>query len=638
MRKLEGATGFAVAAWSGMGSLFHLYFAYGGYLEPLRMRAFHLFMFVPLAFLLFPAFVHRSPKDRPSVVDWLWAAGCLAPSVFIYVNAEYVYQRSDYLDPLSPVELGLGVFMVLAVLEGVRRAVTPVLALITIVSMLYMATGWLMPGIWETRYFSFTNVVETVYINNNGNGIYGMLTGISANIVAIFVVFGAFVQASGTGRLFSNFGGAVAGRYAGGPAKVAVISSALFGTMSGSSVSNVATTGSITIPMMKRMGYRAPLAGGIEAAASVGGALMPPVMGSAAFVMAEVINTPYSSIIVAAALGAVLYYAAILISVDLEARKIGLTGMPADQIPSWGTVLRDAHLILPVVLLVYMLSERWSANLAACYSTLLMIVLAMLRKDTRLGPKELLQALAEAGYVNALLALAVASAGIITAALTNTGLVTAFGGIIKAAAGGSLPLLAIFLMVLCLILGMGVPTTPAYIITAAIGGPLITEFGVPLLAAHLFIFYFAILADATPPVAVASYTAAAIAKAGPMSTGFQAFRLAFGGFIVGYAYLYNPAIMLRAPIEDVVVSMAMYLAAITLAAAGFVGWFRVHLHGWARALLLAVGLLIAFAHGWPVWERMIAALVLLGVVWFGGRLIGYTAGAPGHAPRSAVAD
>lgn len=636
MRKLEGVTGYAVAGWSGLGSLAHLYFAYGGYLEPLRMRAFHLFMFVPIAFLLFPAFPHRSPKDRPSVFDWLWAVGCLAPSVFIYVYAEYVYQRSDYLDPLSPVELALGVFMVLAVLEGVRRAVTPVLALITIVSMVYMAIGWAMPGIWETRYFSFTNVVETVYINNNGNGIYGMLTGISANIVAIFVVFGAFVQASGTGRLFSNFGGAIAGRFAGGPAKVAVISSALFGTMSGSSVSNVATTGSITIPMMKRMGYRAPLAGGIEAAASVGGALMPPVMGSAAFVMAEITNTPYSTIIVAAALGAVLYYAAILISVDLEARKIGLTGMPADQIPSWSTVVRDAHLILPVVLLVYMLAERWSANLAACYSTFLMIALAMLRKDTRLGPKELLQALAEGGYVNALLALAVAAAGIITAALTNTGLVTAFGGIIKAAAGGSLALLAIFLMTLCLILGMGVPTTPAYIITAAIGGPLITEFGVPLLAAHLFIFYFAILADATPPVAVASYTAAAIAKAGPMVTGFHAFRLAFGGFIVGYAFLYNPAVMLRASLTEIVVSTVMYLAAITLAAAGFVGWFRVHLYLWARGLMLAAGLVIAFAHAWPVWERMIAALVLLGLAWFASRLFGFAAATP--APRPAAAD
>jgi TRAP transporter 4TM/12TM fusion protein len=633
MRRLEGITGYAIAGWSGLGSLFHLYFAYGGYLEPLRMRAFHLFMFVPLAFLLYPARPGRSPQDRPTAIDWLWALGCMLPSAYIYANAEHVYMRSDYLDPLSPLELGLGVFMTVAVLEGVRRAVAPELTVITVLTLVYMAVGHMMPGVWETRYFSFPHIIETVFINNNGNGIYGMLTGISANVVAIFVVFGAFVQASGTGRLFSNFGGAVAGRFAGGPAKVAVISSALFGTMSGSSVSNVATTGSITIPMMKRMGYRPALAGGIEAAASVGGALMPPVMGSAAFVMAEITNTPYSTIIVAAALGAVLYYAAILIAVDLEARKMGLAGLPADQVPRWRTVLADAHLILPVALLVYMLMGRWSPNLAACYATFAMIALSMLRPDTRLTPRKLLDALAEGGYVNALLALAVAAAGIITAALTNTGLVTSFGGLIKAAAGGQLWALAFLLMTMCLVLGMGVPTTPSYIITAAIGAPLITEYGVPLLAAHLFIFYFAILADATPPVAVAAYTAAAIAKTGPMITGVHATRLGIGGFVVGYAFLYDPAIMLRAPLVDIVASTVMYLAALTMVAAGFVGWFRVTLYLWARILFAGVGLLVAFSAGWPVWQRGLAGIVLLGVAWLSPRLFG---AAP--APARAAAD
>ncbi len=634
MRELSGKVGIAVAAWSAAAAGLHLYFAYAGYLEPLRMRAVHLFVFLPLAFLLFPAIKGRSPTQRPSAVDWAWAAASLLPSAYLYLNAEDVYQRSDYIDPLSATQIALGAIAIAAVCEGVRRAVTPVLALLSLVCLAYMAVGYWLPGMWNTRYFSLPHVIETVYIANNGNGIYGMLTGISANVVAIFVVFGAFVQASGTNRLLGNFGAAVAGRYAGGPAKVEVISSALFGTMSGSSVSNVVTTGTITIPLMKKRGYPAAVAGGIEAASSVGGALMPPVMGTAAFIMAEITNTPYSTIVVAAALGSVLYYAAILVSVDFEARRMGLMGLPPESIPRWREVLADAHLLLPVAILVYLMMVGWSPNFAAFWATIAMIAVSMAAPQTRMSLRDIFNAFAQGGYTCAYVALAVAAAGIIAGVLTNTGLVTSFGGLIKAAAGGSLALLAALVMGTCLILGMGVPTTPAYIITAAIGAPLLTEYGVPLLAAHLFIFYFAVLADATPPVAVASYAAAAIAKASPMATGLHAFRLALGGFVVGYAFLYDPAIILRAPLADIVLSSVLYLTALTLMSAGFVGWLRVPLHFWARPLLVAAGVTLAFAGIWPIWERALAAVALLVVLWLVPRVIG----APAPMPRVVPAD
>jgi TRAP transporter 4TM/12TM fusion protein len=652
MRQLQGATGFAVAAWSAGFAAMHMWYAWEGYPEPLRMRTFHLFGFLSVLFLLYPAFKRFSPQHRPSLIDWAWALACLLPSAYIYAYASYVQQRSDWIDPLAWYEVALALIAILGVAEAVRRAVTPLLAGLMLAAVAYMAIYWWMGG----RAAPFLNAIETVYISTNGNGIYGFLTGISSNTVAIFIIFGAFVNFSGANRFLGNLGTVIAGRYAGGPAKVEVISSAMFGTMSGSSVSNVVTTGSITIPLMKSRGYPGAVAGGIEAASSVGGALMPPVMGTAAFVMAEIVNVPYSDVAIAAILGSVLYYLAIVVTVDLEARKMGLRGLPASEIPGWRKVARDAHLMIPVVLLIWQLMEDRSPNRAAFVAIMAMIAVVVLRevlavllrlpgevdyapsdglgarcaKAFAAGLRNLFAALADGGYTAAYVAVAVAAASVIAAALTNTGVITSFGGAIKAASGGSLAVLGLLLMAMCLILGMGVPTTPAYIITAAIGAPLLTspEFAVPALGAHLFIFYFAVLADATPPVAVASYAAAAIAQAPPLLTGLHAFRLAFGGFVVGYAFLYNPAIMLRGTVTDIVATLALYAIALTLISAGLVGWLRSYLHLWARCVLVVAGLLIAFAKTWPVEQRLLAGLVAFGVFLFAPRAFGVIRAVP----------
>ena len=582
--------------------------------EPLELRGFHLATLMPLAFLLFTA-TKASPRARPSLPDLLLAVLAALPSLYILWDYAAINSRMEFVDPLTTLQFWLGVLATVLLLEALRRAVAPILACIVAVSIAYMYFGEFMPGVLNTRPFSIAQIVETIYFVPIIGGIYGPLTGIVAGTIAMFILFGSFVQGSGTGRLFSNFGAAVAGGYAGGPAKVAVITSGLFGTMSGSTVSNVVTTGSITIPMMRRLGYAAPVAAGIEAAASTGGALMPPVMGAAAFVMAEITGIAYGQIIVAAAIGAVLYYAAIFFSVHFEAKRSNLAAMRPDEVPSWRVVASDSHLLVPIAVLVWLLVERWSGNFAAFAAICTIVVISSLKRETRMSAATLFDTLSSSAGTMAVLAVAVAGAGVITSALTVTGLVVAFGGIIKGLAGGSLALLCMLLMVTALILGMGVPTTPAYIITAALGAPLLTEMGVPPIAAHLFMLYFAVLADATPPVAVASYAAAAIAQCNPMAAGMQAVRFALAGFVVGYAFIYDQAIMLIGPLPDIIEQTLVLAGALILIGAAFGAWFRRGLAGWARLLALVAGLAGAFGHMLPDFVRLAVVCAAMAALW-----------------------
>ena len=393
--------------------------------------------------------------------------------------------------------------------------------------------------------------------------------------------------------------------------------------MSGSSVSNVITTGAMTIPLMIRIGYTPAVAGGIESAASVGGALMPPVMGAAAFVMAEITNIPYAQIVVAAAIGAVLYYFAILVAVHVEAKKAGMAPMAAADIPPWREVAQDAHLAIPIAMLVWLMMERWSGNYAAFCATMAMVAIAALRRRTRMGWRQVLESLANAGQTMAPLAVSIAGAGIVVSALTATGMVVALGGIIKDIAGGSFPFLLVLLAVTVLVLGMGLPTTPSYIIAAAIGVPQILELGsvalgVPaqdlVLPAHLFIFYFAVLADASPPVAAAAFAAAAIARASPLMTSIHATRLGIAGFTVGFAFLYDPGIMLRGGLVAIVVATAIQVAALTALCAAYAGYLLRPIGPVLRLALGVAGAAAAFWHGIPDLLRLAIAAGALGAL------------------------
>jgi TRAP transporter 4TM/12TM fusion protein len=610
MRALTGPVGIAVGAWTAATVVLHLHWAGFGFPEPLPQRATHLMLLVPPVFLLFPA--ARPGTAQPTALDWLLAALALPPHLYVLVNARDLLDRTAFVDPVAPAELVLGTLGTLLVVEATRRALSITLAILVGVVIAYLFTCHLMPGIWYYRPLPYAQIIDILYIVNN-SGLYGFLTGISAGIVILFIAFGALAQASGLGELFHNFGLLVAGRYAGGPAKVEVVGSALFGTISGSSVANVVVTGTLTIPLMIRRGFRPVMAGGIEAASSVGGAIMPPVMGAAAFVMAEIVGVPYFEIAKAAALGAVLYYLGIFLAVHFEAKRLGMGGLPASELPRPKTLLRDAHLVLPIVLLVALMAERFSATYACFWATVALVLVSWLRGHTRLTPRRLWDGLIAAGATAATLAVAVASAGIVTAALVNTGLLLALSGIIKGLAAGSLPALAVLLAITCLVLGMGVPTTPAYIVTAAIGVPLLADHGVGVLAAHLFVFYFAVLADATPPVAAASYAAAAIAKAPPLAVGFHAFRLAIGGFLAGLAFVWEPALLLRGTLFEIAAVFAALGIGIALLAVGSIGFLGGPVPPWLRLLLAATGLFCGLAHGVETWQRALAGAAALGL-------------------------
>ncbi|MBL6454764.1 TRAP transporter fused permease subunit [Belnapia sp. T6] len=619
MRDLAGPLKLIVTLWLAGASAIHLYFGGFGFPEPITLRAFHLLVFVPPLFLLYPARPGRSPAHRPSLPDWLWVLAAAAPHAWVMWHWDRVADRMEYVDPFGPEMMVLAVLAILTLLEATRRAVEVGLAWMIIISVAYMGFGHYIPGLLNSRPFTLAEILEASWLVPTAGGVYGPLTGIVATTIAVFIVFGAFMQGSGTGRLFSNLGAAAAGRFSGGPAKVAVVTSGLFGTMSGSSVSNVITTGAMTIPLMMRIGYRPVVAAGIESAASVGGALMPPVMGAAAFVLAEITGIPYGEIIIAAAIGAVLYYFAILAAVHFEAKKAGMAPMPLRDIPAWREVAQDAHLVIPIAVLVWLMMDRWSGNFAAFCATLAMVGIAALRRRSRMGWRQVLESLTNAGLTMAPLAVSIAGAGIVVSALTATGLVVALGGIIKDLAAGNFALLLVLLAVTVLILGMGIPTTPSYIIAAAIGVPQILDLGSKalglspaelLLPAHLFIFYFAVLADASPPVAAAAFAAAAIARASPLMASMHATRLGIAGFTVGFAFLYDPGIMLRGSLADILVATAIQLGALTAICAAYAGFLLAPMGMAVRLLLGAAGLFAAFYHGVPDLVRLAVAVLV----------------------------
>ena len=612
-----------IAVWAAAATVFHLYSAYIGYLEPRVQRSLHLLFLLPLVFLLYPSFAKKDELNRqPSWIDWGLVILAALPCIYSYWEADRINLRLEDVDPLLTAELVMGSIMIVLVVEALRRAVSPVMAGLVTIGLAYLFLTEYMPGFWYYRDLPLSEIVETMYLVN-GHGIFGAITGISATMVAVFIAFGAFVEASGAGRLFTNIGQVTAGRYAGGPAKVAVVTSAMFGTMSGSSSSNVFTTGSFTIPMMKRLGYRPTFAGGVETAASVGGQSAPPIMGAGAFIMAEITNIPYVDIIIAALLGSLCYFTMIFVAVHLEAKKHNLKGMDEASLATWKDVAKDAHLLLPVGVLVVLLILRYSPHFAAFYSILTTVVVAMLRKHTRLSVKQFFNILVTAGKNTAPIAVACVGAGMMVASLTKTGIVVAVGTLITGLAGGELWLAGLLLMFVTLVLGMGIPTTPAYVITAAIGAPtLIADYGVPVLGAHLFVFYFAILADATPPVSIASYAAASIAKSNPISTGFQASRLAIAGYIVGYSYIFVPELRMEGAPLDIIANILVIVGGLTLVAAAMTGYFNGRLNPLLRLLMIPVGLGLALYHEYPTWPRIGVVILVLVFLFYLPRLFG----------------
>lgn len=608
MRELKGWQRWFVGVWLVATALFHLYTATVGILQPRLQRGAHLLLLLPMAFILYPA-TKKSPKDRFTVLDVILAVLSVIPSVYLIVNNNALNMRFERVDPLTTTQIVLGIIVIILLLEAIRRAVVPAMAILLIVLMGYVYIAPYLPGIFYNKPMKLGRFVEMFYLITD-SGIYGSITGISATVVALFVIFGAFLESTGVGNYLTMVAARIAGRGPGGPAKIAVVGSGLFGSISGIAASNVYATGSFTIPMMKKLGYKPELAGAIEAVASTGGIFMPPVMGAAAFIMAELTNIPYVKICVAALLGAIFYYVALGITVHLIALRDGLKGLPKEELPSWKKILKETYLLAPAIGLVYFLVKGYSPFMAAYYSIWISIAISFFKKETMMTPKRIWSTLETSGKNMIIVALACAGAGIVVSVLTYTGLGLGLASIITSLAGGRLLLALILVMVTCLILGMGLPTTPAYIIAVTIAAPALLKMGVDVLKAHLFALYFAKLSEVTPPVCVASYCGASIAQADPMKVGFESWKLGLTGYIVGYIFVYNDALLMRGSIWQiltiiVLMTLISYLLSILIS-----GYFTRKLKVYERVLTFVILALSIWATAAPKFPKEILAIVV----------------------------
>jgi TRAP transporter 4TM/12TM fusion protein len=610
VRRLDGIVGWAVGGWAAAAALFHVWTAYAGAWEPRQMRAVHLMFLLPLAFLLFPS-GKRSPATRVTAVDVLWAVASLVPTVYVIHQAEALTERWEGVHPVTMLHVILGTVLVLAVLEASRRAVGFWFFVTTLVFMAYLVTAPWLPGFLNSpKAYTYPQLIEMFFLYAD-EGVLGSLTGISSNLLMIFIIFAAFMLHSGVGQFFMDISIALAGRYRGGPAKVAVLSSALYGTVSGSSVADCYATGTFTIPLMKKIGYRAEIAGAIEATASCGGPLMPPIMGAGAFIMAELTGVPYYKIIVAAALPAILYYVSIMATVHWEALRHGIGTMRAD-LPPLPSLLRRAVLFSPFITIVYFLEAGYSPSKAALYSFLTAIVVSWFAGDQPMTPARIFFTLQESMRSGVIIAAVLAASGLIVASMSRTGFALSFSSAIINFSGGHLIVALLLVFVVISVLGTGIPTTPAYILAVTVGGAALQKLGVDILAAHLFVFYFAVLADVTPPVAVTAFAGAQIAGASPMLTGWHASRIGIGGFLAPFLFVYQPPLLMRGEWSEIAVSFASAAIGISALCAALAGHMFTPL-GWGKRLFLIAVSLAAISPNVSVSVATSVVLLAFGV-------------------------
>lgn len=572
-RNLAGFWASVVSGIAVAMALFHLYTARWGTLEALRQRSVHVAFVMALVFLLYPIRRKGAATSPIRFYDVLFAAVAVAPMIYLFVNHTPLTLRAGNLTTL---DLAIGVLGILAVLEAGRRLMA-ILPIIAAAALAYPFVGQYLPGALAIAPISAQRVIEHTFFTTEG--IFGIPIGVSATFVFLFVLLGAFLERTGLGQLFVEIAMALAGWMTGGPAKVSVLSSAFVGTVSGSSVANVVADGVFNIPLMKRLGYGARFAAGVEAATSVGGQIVPPVMGAAAFVMAEFLGIPYLTIVKAAIIPATLFYLSLALIIHFEAKRLGLAGIPRHQLPRLSTILiQKFYLALPLVVLVWSLLHGDSAMRSAFRGIVLAAAVHIITcyREGRLAtwPADIWNTLVHGSRLALSVAVATAVVGIFIGIMTLSGLGLAFVSITVQLGQNILFLTLIWTMVACLIIGSGIPTTATYIILAAIAAPALMQMGVVPLAAHMFIFYYGVLADITPPDALAAYAAAGIARTDPLATGWTATRLALAGIVVPFMFVYSPSILMQGADTGVIVlTVVTALVGIVALAAAVAGYF-----------------------------------------------------------------
>ncbi len=590
-----------------LAALFHLYAAGFSPFTALVQRPVHLGLMGVLGFLGLGATGRRGgpmgSRVVPRLVTALWIGAVVVACTYMVLEQETLVRRAGAATGL---DLAFGAIAVVVVLELARRATGWGLVTVASLALVYAWTGPYLPGALAHRGYGPGRLIEHLYLTTEG--IWGVPLGVSADFVYLFVLFGAVLETAGGGGLLIALAGRVAGRTRGGPAKTAAVASAIMGSLSGSAVANVVTTGSLTIPLMKRTGFSPHFAGAIEAAASTGGQLMPPIMGAGAFILATWTGIPYVRVAAAAAIPAVLYYLGLYMAIHFRAAKSDLQGVEAED----GAGIRNrVHLLLPLVVIVVLLAMGRSPMRAAFWGVTAALGATLATRTTRFSRHRFGEAVIAAARGTVQVAAACAAAGIVVGVASLTGIGLRMSELIVTLSGGHLPIALVLTGLGSIVLGMGLPTTAAYIVLAALGAPALTELGVPLLGAHLFIFYFGCISNVTPPVALAAYAAAGLAGSRAMQTAVTALGLASAGFIVPFLFIYDPALILVGSPLAVAVSTAAVGLGLTAAAAAMIGYARRPLVLWERAIFV-IGAIALFV---PVVPFRLVGLVIVTGMW-----------------------
>ncbi|MBN2332460.1 MAG: TRAP transporter permease [Deltaproteobacteria bacterium] len=546
-RNLRGLTALFITATAVGLSLFQLYTAGIAPLAAIYQRSVHLTLIMVLVFALYPPIKAASQNrvDLFMVLDWLLILLTLTIGAYIWIEFNSIVERQG---DWTTTDVVMGTIALLLLLEATRRVIGFFMAAIAIIFLLFTYFGPWMPEMLAHKGYSIERIVTTLYLTTEG--IWGLPTGVAATFVFVFILFGSFLELTGGGDFFIDLAYSLTGRLAGGPAKTAILASGFMGSVSGSAVANVVTTGSFTIPMMKKVGYKPHIAGAIEAAASTGGQIMPPIMGAGAFLMAEFTNTSYLYIVKIAIVPAILYYLSVFFFVHFEAKKEGFKPMAKADLPAfWPTMKNGLHFLLPVIILIYVLFNNYSPMMAGFVAVVSTLATSMLRRATRLNFKEIIAGL-ETGARNAMMvSVACGCAGIIVGCVSLTGLGLKFSSLVVSLSAGS-PLLAIILIGLAsLVLGMGLPVTASYIVLVILAGPALMDLGLPIIVAHMIVFWYSQDANVTPPVSLASFAGAGIAGASPLKTGFASWKIAKGLYVIPIVMAYRPLLGNGPPME-----------------------------------------------------------------------------------------
>lgn len=571
-------------------SLFQLYTAIYGVLDAHLQRAIHLGFGLALVYLLYPTCKSWS-RSKLHPLDFILAILGAAAPAYLVINYQELVMRAGMV---SETDLIIGLLGLLLVIEATRRVVGIPMVIVALLFLTYAFAGPYMPGVLAHRGLNVQQLIGHLFFTTEG--IFGIPLGVSSTFIFLFILFGAYLEATGLGKFFIDIANAIAGWASGGPAKVAVLSSGLMGTVSGSSVANVAGTGSFTIPMMKKLGYHKNFAGAVEAAASTGGQLMPPVMGAAAFLMAEFVGVPFIQVVEAATIPALLYFTGVWLGVHFEAKRNNLKGIPRSELPdAWLLFKERGHLAIPLIVIVYLLVSGYTPMKAALWAILLSIGASMLRKSTRMKPIQIIEGLENGARGVLGVLVACASAGIIIGVVTKTGVGLKLASALLDLSGGMLLPTMFFTMITAIILGMGVPTTANYVITSTIAAPALIQMDVPVLAAHMFVFYFGIIADVTPPVALAAYAGSAISGGNALKTGVNASKLAIAAFLIPYIFVYSPQLlMIDAHFSNIVISTLTGIIGMVGISSAMIGYLAAKANWLERIVLFVGGMMLIY--------------------------------------------